>query len=55
MTVCERLGGDGSSPRVERYVNNRRDSQDAFARQKLHVSASTTASGITVLTESAVK
>jgi hypothetical protein len=33
MTMCKRFGSDWSSPRVERYVDDRRDSQDAFARQ----------------------
>ena len=33
MTVCKRFGSDRPSPRVERYVDDRRDSQDAFARQ----------------------
>jgi hypothetical protein len=33
MTMSKRFGSDRPSPRVERNVDNRRDSQDAFARQ----------------------
>jgi hypothetical protein len=43
MAVCERLGSDWPSTRVKRDVNDGRDRQDAFTRQKLHVSGSTTA------------
>jgi len=33
MTMCKRFGSDRPSPRVQRNVDDSRDSQDAFARQ----------------------
>jgi hypothetical protein len=33
MTMCKRLGSHRPSSRIQRNVDDRRDSQDAFARQ----------------------
>jgi hypothetical protein len=55
MTVGKRLGSDRPSPCIERYVDDSRNRQDAFSRQKLHVKNPRRQSGITVLTVSAVE